>query len=113
MKAMSLYNHVADKDDILDGIVDLVFAEIAVPSGGADWKAAMRLRANSAREALVRHPWASSLMQSRTQPGPATLRHHNSVIGSLREAGFSIAWPPTRSRSSTATSTASPSSSRT
>jgi len=91
VEAMSLYNHVAGKDDLLDGITDVVFSEIAVPSGGADWKAAMRLRALSAREALVRHPWASSLMQSRTRPGPATLRHHNSVIGSLREAGFTIA----------------------
>ena len=90
VKAMSLYNHVADKDDILDGIVDLVFAEIAVPSDQTDWKAAMRLRANSAHQALLRHPWASPLMQSRTHPGPATLRHHNAVIGSLRAAGFSI-----------------------
>ena len=90
VKAMSLYNHVADKDDILDGIVDLVFAEIAVPSDQADWRAAMRLRANSVHQALLRHPWASPLMQSRTHPGPATLRHHNAVIGSLRAAGFSI-----------------------
>ena len=91
VEAMSLYNHVAGKDDLLDGITDVVFSEIAVPPGGVDWKAAMRLRALSARDALVRHPWASSLMQSRTRPGPATLRHHNSVIGSLREAGFTIA----------------------
>ena len=90
VKAMSLYNHVTDKGDIVDGIVDLVFAEIALPSGEADWKTAMRLRANSAREVLLRHPWASSLMQSRTKPGPATLRHHDSVIGSLRQAGFTI-----------------------
>jgi len=90
VKAMSLYNHVADKDDILDGIVDLVFSEIAVPSDQGDWKAAMRLRANSARETLLRHPWASTLMQSRTNPGPATLRHHDAVIGSLRAAGFTI-----------------------
>ena len=90
VKAMSLYNHVADKDDILDGIVDLVFAEIAVPSDQTEWRAAMRLRANSVHQALLRHPWASPLMQSRTHPGPATLRHHNAVIGSLRAAGFSI-----------------------
>ena len=90
VKAMSLYNHVADKSDIVDGIVDLVFAEIDLPSAETDWKTAMRLRANSAREVLLRHPWASSLMQSRTQPGPATLRHHDSVIGSLRQAGFTI-----------------------
>ena len=90
VEAMSLYNHVAGKDDILDGIADLVFSEIAVPSDRADWKSAMRLRAISARKALLRHPWASSLMQSRTKPGPATLRHHDSVIGTLREAGFTI-----------------------
>ena len=90
VEAMSLYNHVANKDDILDGIVDLVFSEIAVPSDRADWKTAMRQRAISAREVLLRHPWATSLMQSRTKPGPATLRHHDSVLGSLREAGFTV-----------------------
>ena len=90
VEAMSLYNHVANKDDILDGIVDLVFGEIALPSGGGDWKPAMRGRATSAHEALLRHPWAPSLMQSRTRPGPATLRHHDSVLGSLRNAGFTL-----------------------
>ena len=90
VEAMSLYNHIAGKDDILDGIVDLVFSEIVVPSGSLDWKKAMRERAISARDALMRHPWATSLMQSRTKPGPATLRHHDSVIGSLRNAGFSV-----------------------
>jgi AcrR family transcriptional regulator len=90
VEAMSLYNHVANKDDILDGIVDLVFGEIALPSNQADWKPAMRKRAVSAHEALLRHPWATSLMQSRTNPGPATLRHHDSVLGSLREAGFTL-----------------------
>jgi len=90
VKAMSLYNHVTDKDDILDGIVDLVFGEIVVPSDRVDWKEIMRLRATSVHQALLRHPWASPLMQSRTKPGPATLRHHDAVIGSLRAAGFSI-----------------------
>jgi AcrR family transcriptional regulator len=90
VEAMSLYNHVANKDDILDGIVDLVFAEIALPSDQADWKPAMRKRAISAREALFRHPWATSLMQSRINPGPATLRHHDAVLGSLRKAGFTL-----------------------
>jgi AcrR family transcriptional regulator len=90
VEAMSLYNHVANKDDILDGIVDLVFSEIALPSDRADWKAAIRKRAISAHEALLRHPWATSLMQSRTKPGPATLRHHDSVLGSLRGAGFTL-----------------------
>jgi AcrR family transcriptional regulator len=90
VEAMSLYNHVANKDDILDGIVDLVFGEIALPSGGGDWKRAMRRRAISAHEALLRHRWAPSMMQSRTRPGPATLRHHDSVLGSLRSTGFTL-----------------------
>jgi AcrR family transcriptional regulator len=90
VEAMSLYNHVANKDDILDGIVDLVFGEIEVPSDAADWNSAMRRRAISARSALLRHPWATGLMQSRTKPGPATLRHHDSVLGSLRAAGFTV-----------------------
>ena len=90
VEAMSLYNHVANKDDLLDGMVDLVFSEIQLPSAGVDWKTAMRRRAVSAREVLSRHPWAIALMDSRTSPGPATLRHHDAVIGSLREGGFSI-----------------------
>jgi AcrR family transcriptional regulator len=90
VEAMSLYNHVANKDDILDGIVDLVFGEIALPSDRGDWKPAMRARAVSAHEALLRHPWAPSLMQSRTRPGPATLRHHDSVLGRFRNAGFTL-----------------------
>jgi hypothetical protein len=65
-------------------------SEIAVPSDPADWKTAMRERAISARDALLRHPWAPSLMLSRAKPGPATLRHHDSVIGSLRAAGFTL-----------------------
>ena len=91
VEAMSLYNHVANKEELLDGMVDLVFGEIDLPVGGADWKTAMRERAESARQALGRHPWAIGLMSARTSPGPATLRHHDAVIGSLRMAGFSIA----------------------
>src|ERR1700704_660606 len=90
VEAMSLYNHVANKDDILDGIIDLVFSEIALPSDSGDWKVAMRKRAISSHEALLRHPWAPSLMQSRTKPGPATMKHHDSVLGSLRKAGFTL-----------------------
>jgi AcrR family transcriptional regulator len=90
VEAMSLYNHVANKEDLLDGMVDAVFDEIELPSRRAGWKTAMRRRAESAREVLGRHPWAISLMDSRTSPGPATLRHHDAVIGSLRGAGFSI-----------------------
>ncbi|MGO9079237.1 MAG: TetR/AcrR family transcriptional regulator C-terminal domain-containing protein [Streptosporangiaceae bacterium] len=90
VEAMSLYNHVASKGDLLDGMIDLVFSEIDLPAGGAGWKTAMRQRAISARQALSRHRWAIGLMESRTSPGPATLRHHDAVIGSLRDAGFSI-----------------------
>jgi AcrR family transcriptional regulator len=90
VEAMSLYNHVANKDDLLDGMVDIVFGEIGLPPSGADWKTAMRQRAIAARDALTRHPWAVGLVESRTKPGPATLRHHDAVIGAFRAAGFSI-----------------------
>ena len=89
VEAMSLYKHVANKEDILDGLVDIVFGEIAVPSPGeADWKGALRRRAISVREALNRHRWAVGLMEGRLVPGPASLRHHDAVMGCLREAGF-------------------------
>jgi AcrR family transcriptional regulator len=87
---MALYRHVVDKDDLIDAMVDAVFAEIGVPSGGGDWKTAMRRRAVSVREALSRHRWAIGLMESRPNPGPANLRHHDAVIGRLRAAGFSL-----------------------
>jgi AcrR family transcriptional regulator len=90
VEAMSLYNHVANKDDLLDGLVDLVVGEIEVPAIGSDWKPAMRKRATSAREVLSRHPWASGVMESRIKPGAATLRYHDSVLGILRRAGFSV-----------------------
>ena len=90
VEAMSLYHHVANKDAILDGLIDLVFGEIDLPVGEADWKAAMRRRAISAREVLRRHPWATGLMESRSTPGPATLRHHDAVLGILRNAGFPL-----------------------
>jgi AcrR family transcriptional regulator len=87
VEAMSLYNHVASKDDLIDGMVDVVFGEIEVPDGG-DWKEATRQRAASVREALSRHRWANGLMESRMNPGPANLRHHDATMGCLREAGF-------------------------
>ena len=86
---MALYKHVANKDELLDGMVDIVFAEIESPAIGADWRSEMRRRAISAREALKRHGWAIGLMETR-QPGPANLRNHNAVMGCLREAGFSF-----------------------
>ena len=90
VEAMSLYNHCQNKVDMLDGMVDIVFGEIDLPANGVDWQIAMRQRAISARQALLRHPWAIGLMESRAAPGPKTLRHHDSVLGSLRKAGFSI-----------------------
>jgi AcrR family transcriptional regulator len=90
VEAMSLYNHVANKSELLDGMVDVVFGEIELPAGQVEWRAAMRQRALSAREVLSRHRWAIGLMESRTSPGPATLRHQDAVIGRLRGGGFSI-----------------------
>jgi AcrR family transcriptional regulator len=90
VEAMSLYNHVASKEDLLDGMIDLVFSEIELPSAEGGWKRAMRQRAISVRTALSRHRWAIGLMESRTSPGPATMRHHDAVLGCLREAGFSL-----------------------
>ena len=90
VKPMTLYHHVESKEAILDGIIDAIFEEIALPPDGAGWRSAMRERAISAREALRRHPWATTLMDSRRNPGPATLRHHDAVIGTFRRAGFSV-----------------------
>ncbi|GAY13104.1 TetR/AcrR family transcriptional regulator C-terminal domain-containing protein [Pseudonocardia sp. N23] len=90
VEAMSLYNHVSGKDDLLDGMIDAVFAEIDMPEG-ADWREAMSRRAHSAREVLGRHRWAVGLMESRTTPGAATLRHHDAVLGALRAGGFPVA----------------------
>ena len=89
VEAMSLYNHVANKEDIVDGLVEIVFSEIEIPAPGeGDWQEAMRRRAISVREALNRHRWAVGLMEGRMNPGPATLRNHDAVMGCLREAGF-------------------------
>ena len=90
VKPMSVYHYVANKDEILDGIVDIVFSEIELPSAGGDWRSEIRRRASSARGVLRCHRWAIGLLESRTSPGPATLRHHDAVIGTLRAAGFSV-----------------------
>ncbi|HYS34955.1 MAG TPA: TetR/AcrR family transcriptional regulator C-terminal domain-containing protein [Pseudonocardiaceae bacterium] len=90
VEAMSLYNHVANKSDLLDGMIDIVFTEIDLAAGDIGWRAAMRRRAISAREVLSHHRWAIGLMESRNTPGPATLRHHDAVLGTLRRAGFSV-----------------------
>jgi AcrR family transcriptional regulator len=90
VEAMSLYNHVANKDELLDSMVDVVFREVGVPDG-SDWRIAMRDRALAVRQVLARHRWAIVLMESRRSPGPANLQHHDAVIGCLRRAGFSVA----------------------
>jgi AcrR family transcriptional regulator len=90
VKPMALYYHVANKEEILDGIVDLVFSEIELPSAGSEWRSEIIRRAESARRVLRRHPWAIGLMESRKTPGPETLRHHDATIGTLRAAGFSV-----------------------
>ena len=89
VKPMAIYHHVPNKDSILDGIVDAVFAEIELPPDDGDWRDAMRIRCISARQVLNRHPWAPPLMESRTSPGPATLHHHDAVLGCLRRGGLS------------------------
>ena len=90
VEAMALYHHFANKDDLVDGMVDLVFGEIELPPSSRDWRTAMRQRAIGVRNALLRHRWAVGLMESRRRPGPANLRHHDAVIGSLRAGGFDI-----------------------
>ena len=88
--AMSLYHYVPNKEQLLDEMVDIVFSEIELPTTDVDWKTAMRRRAYSTREVLSRHRWALGLMESRSRPGPASLRLHDAVLGCLRAAGFSI-----------------------
>jgi AcrR family transcriptional regulator len=90
VEAMSLYNHVRNKDDILDGIVEVVIGEIEVCPRGADWKRSMRHQVMSARKVLLRHPWAPPVIESRTGMSPAMLRYMDAVIGTFREGGFSI-----------------------
>lgn len=89
VEAMALYHHFANKEALLDGIVDLVHAEVKLPMAGEDWRSAMLARASSIMSALQRHPWAATMMESQHNPGPASLRHHDTVIGCLRGAGFS------------------------
>lgn len=90
VKPMSVYHYVANKDEIIDGIVDRVYGEMELPAAEGDWRAEMHRRCTSAREVLGRHPWAIPLLQSRTAPGPATLHHHEAVIACLRGAGLSV-----------------------
>lgn len=90
VKPMALYHHVQNKDEILDGLLDLVFGEIDLPELDRPWRAEVEKTASSARRALRAHPWAIVLLQGGTSPGPATLRHHDAMIGVLRGAGLSV-----------------------
>jgi len=87
---MALYKHVANKEELLDGMVDVVVDEIHPPVHGADWKSAVRQRILSARRALLRHPWASRVIESRTTPTPVVLEYMDSMIGMFRVGGFSV-----------------------
>lgn len=88
VQPMSLYHHVASKEAILNGMVDVVFDEIELPPDELPWRDAMAQRCRSARQVLRRHPWATPLMESRTSPGPETLRHHDAVVGCLIGGGL-------------------------
>ena len=85
---MTIYHYVDNKEDIIDGMVDTVFAEIDLPPEDLEWDEAIRVRCRSARDVLASHPWAAPLMESRLNPGPATLGHHDAVIGCLRRTGM-------------------------
>ena len=89
VEAMSLYHHVANKDDILSGIADLVVEEYEIPNPGPDWKASIRRTAVSAYRVLLRHPWAAGLLLAGTTPSVARLRYMDALLGTLRGAGFS------------------------
>jgi AcrR family transcriptional regulator len=91
VEAMSLYNYVANKEGLLNGMIDALYGEIELPSHDDDWKTAVRKRSVSVRAVLLRHPWANGLMDSATQAGPCTLRHHDRVLGTFRNGGFSLA----------------------
>ncbi|NDL59587.1 TetR/AcrR family transcriptional regulator [Phytoactinopolyspora mesophila] len=90
VEAMSLYHHLAGKDDLLDGLADWIFTQIELPDPTHPWRSAMSARAASARSALSKHSWALGLIESRRSPGPALLRHHDTVLGCLRHNGFSL-----------------------
>jgi AcrR family transcriptional regulator len=91
VEAMSLYTHVRNKDDLLDGMVDAVISEIPIRADGVDWKTSLRQTVLAARRVVLRHPWAPRTIETRTTPVPAVPRYVNAVIGILREGGFSIA----------------------
>jgi AcrR family transcriptional regulator len=91
VEAMSLYTHVRSKNDLLNGLVDMVISQIPIPPGGPDWKASLRQLALAARSVMLRHPWAPRALEAQTAPGPAALGYINALLGILREGGFSVA----------------------
>ena len=91
VQPMSLYHHVRNKDEILDLLVDAVFSEIELPTDDQPWRTALRLRTSSVREVLGRHRWAIGLLESRRNAGPATLQHHDAMLGIMRRGGFTVA----------------------
>jgi AcrR family transcriptional regulator len=90
VKPMTIYHHVANKEAIIDGMVERVFTEIELPPTDRPWREAILVRCRSMRRVLARHPWAAPLMENRPAPGPATLGHHDAVVGCFRRAGFSL-----------------------
>ncbi|WP_253907923.1 TetR/AcrR family transcriptional regulator [Arthrobacter sp. H20] len=90
VEAMSIYHHIANKEALLDGLADWIFTRIELPVQESSWRPGMLLRAASARDILSSHPWALALIESRANPGPALMRHHNAVVGCLRRGGFPV-----------------------
>jgi AcrR family transcriptional regulator len=91
VEAMSLYTHVRNKNDLLDGMADAVIGQIPLSADGGDWKASLRQTVLAARGVMLRHPWAPRTVEAQTAPGPAMLQYANTVIGILRKGGFSVA----------------------
>ncbi|MEW5990234.1 MAG: TetR/AcrR family transcriptional regulator [Chloroflexota bacterium] len=87
---MSLYNHVRDKDDLLDGMADAIVGEVGPAAEGGPWKADLRATVMTARQTMLRHPWAAAVLESRATPGEATMRYMEGVLGALRRGGFSV-----------------------
>lgn len=87
---MSIYNHVRDKDELLDGMADAVVGEIEPPPRTSDWRRSLRETILAARSTMLRHPWAAAVLASRQDPGPATMRYTETVLGRLRDGGFSM-----------------------
>jgi AcrR family transcriptional regulator len=90
VEAMSLYTHVRSKDDLLNGMVEVVMGEVPARLEGGQWKTTLRRAVLDARQVLLRHPWAPAVIETRAAPGPATLRQYDAVMGILRDGGFSL-----------------------